>query len=253
MNEEYGLNSLVYPETVPEVEVVHLADGTMQVQINGWPDMGIVFKRGYLRYWVDYDYPAGIASFVSRVEVLGTKKINDEECYEVKYVGAQPGGDIDSPSYWYYAERGDKIFWVRFVHRKNDRTVIEEVDGSLIPMKLKPGMHWYERDTQRDATTGAIYVNRRGIEKVEGVVDLRIGSCSYQCLRLVMFSVDVAGASAHTLVEKYIDGEGLTVLRRKYMGEDNMGGRKQLQQSTWIEHDNRRYYLWYDSIFLHEL
>ena len=98
---EYELNALIYPDKIPEVEVVHLEDKTMQVQIDGWPDMGVIFKQGYVRYWVDYDYPNGIASLITRVEVLGTEKINNEECYEVRYVCAEPGGNIDInlPSY----------------------------------------------------------------------------------------------------------------------------------------------------------
>lgn len=255
MSEECNLNALIYPDEIPEIEVVHLEAKTMQVQIDGWSDMGVIFKQGYVRYWVDYDYPNGTASLITRIEVLGTKKINNEECYEVGYVCVEPGGNIDInlPSYWYYAKRIDKIYWVRFTHKSGARTIVEEVDGSFIPTTITPGMHWHEHDTQRDATTGAVYVSRRRVETVEDVVKLRIGVCVHHCLRLVMLSTDAKGTSGHTLVEKYIDNNGLTILRRKYMGEDNsgsLGNREQLRQSPRIEHDNRKYYLWYDSVFL---
>jgi hypothetical protein len=133
MAEEYDLNALVYPKEMPEVEIVPLVDKRMHVQIDGWPDMGVIFKRGYVRYWVDYNYPERTASLITRVEVLGTREIKDEECYEVKYVCAEPGGDVSPPSYWYYAKRADKIYWVQFTHKSDDQTIIEEVDGSFVP------------------------------------------------------------------------------------------------------------------------
>ena len=256
MSGNHAPNWPVYSSQAPAVEIVPVVDDAkhllqMQVEINGNPDMGIVFKQGYVGYWVDYDYPLGKASSINRVEVLGTKRINNEECYEVKYVNAEPDGEIHPPSYWYYVKRMDKIYWVRFTYERDGQIITEEVDDSCpTPTKIRLGMYWHGHDIQRDTTTGEVYVSRHRSTKAEAVVELRIGSCVYHCLQLVMFSADANGTSAHTLVEKYIDRKGLTILRRKYMGEDNVGDREQLRQSPQIKRDGREYYLWYDSVFL---
>jgi len=241
----------VYSSHAPAMEIVPVVDDAMQVEINGNPDMGIVFKQGYLGYWVNYDYPLGKASSITRVEVLGTKRINNEKCYEVKYVNAEPDGKIHPPSYWYYVKRMDKIYWVRFTYERDGQIITEEIDDSCpTPAKIRLGMYWHVHDIQRDTTTGEVYVSRIRTTKAEDVVELRIGSRIHNCLKVVMLNTNADGFGAPTLVEKYIDESGITVLRRKYMGEDNIGGREQLRQSPMINRDDMRYYLWYDSVFL---
>ena len=132
-----------------------------------------------------------------------------------------------------------------------DYAVIEDIDDtSPFPTKIRPGMCWHGHDIQKDAVTGEVYVSRIRSTEVKAVVELQIGPCTHRCLQLVMFSTNADGVGAPTLIEKYIDANGLTSLRRKYMGEDNPGGREQLRRSPWIERDSMRHYLWYDSVFL---
>ena len=251
MNGDHAPDWPVYSEQAPKMEITHLVDKAMQIQINGYPDMRVVFEQGAVAYWVDYDYPLGAASSLNRVEVLGTKRINNEECYEIMYVSAESGGNVNPTSYWCYVRRMDGIHWVRFTHERDGQTIMEEIDDTFpTPTTIEPGMSWRGHDTQRDAATGEVYTSRIKSAKVEAVVELRMGTCVYNCLKVVMISTNADGVGAPTLVEKYIDGSGLTVLRRKYMGEDNIGGREQLRQSPFIKRNDMRYYLWYDGVTL---
>ena len=184
----------------------------MQVEINGNPDMGIILQQGYVGHWVDYDYPSGKASTINRVEVVDTKKINDEECYEVEYVSAKPDEVTESPSYWYYTKRADKVYWVRFAHERDSKAIIEDIDDTCpYPTKIEPGMYWHGQETQKNAVTGEVYVSRIRSTKVEPVVELRIGARIHRCLKLLVLGTNADGIGAPTLVEKYINEHGFTI------------------------------------------